>query len=82
MLMGGGGAPFRFDAAANEVTDAGGEKVKLLGAIPAIFEAKRLLLYVFSRRFFVCVGTCFSRVSRSRWRVPLQCETSGRQPPM
>ena len=39
MLMGGGGAPFEFDAARNVATDRHGEAVKLLGAIPQIFEA-------------------------------------------
>ena len=40
MLMGGGGAPFET-AARNVATDRHGEAVKLLGAIPQIFEALR-----------------------------------------
>ena len=62
MLMGGGGAPFEFDAARNVATDRHGEAVKLLGAIPQIFEALRA-----EPRFAGCQVAIASRSDEPAW---------------
>ena len=63
MLMGGGGAPFEFDAARNVATDRHGEAVKLLGAIPQIFETLRA-----DPRFAECQVAIASRSVRAAVR--------------
>ena len=62
MLMGGGGAPGEFDAARNVATDRHGEAVKLLGAIPQIFEALRA-----EPRFAGCQVAIASRSDEPAW---------------
>ena len=62
MLMGGGGAPFAFDAARNVATDSRGEEVKLLGAIPQIFETLRA-----DPRFAECQVAIASRSDEPAW---------------